>query len=105
MVRLKGFGPERCGRVSIQFQSHCGAIKSRGPGIAPGPTQIRFNPTVVRLKVDYSAIIPAGDQPFQSHCGAIKRREAAEAALLDLSFNPTVVRLKALIFPPTLLRI
>ena len=37
---------------------------------------MRFNPTVVRLKVDAVQDADQRDDAFQSHCGAIKRRTA-----------------------------
>ena len=73
VVRLKGVGAGTMPPPPLEFQSHCGAIKSP-----------YLHPTAFRRFL-----------MFQSHCGAIKRQTGiGNAPRLTYSFNPTVVRLK-----------
>ena len=54
------------------FQSHAGSIEAVGRGGDPGPGHVRFNPTLVRLRL---SIIPQHSNLllwFQSHAGSIE---------------------------------
>ncbi len=76
------------------FQSHAGSIEAEELSKPEGKNR-RFNPTLVRLRLDIWAQIGVINIMFQSHAGSIEAGIVRwRDRLADIGFNPTLVRLR-----------
>ena len=96
LVRLRPCLPDAGCRPADRFQSHAGSIEALVAEGGGHQQDLRFNPTLVRLRLGGG--LPAaggGGVRFQSHAGSI---EALKTISLSpkgrYRFNPTLVRLR-----------
>jgi len=78
----------------VTFQSHAGSIEAlAGVLYAPGD-QVRFNPTLVRLRLDIEVLESGIESGFNPTL--VRLRPSAGASSLGgvWGFNPTLVRLR-----------
>jgi len=79
----------------LLFQSHAGSIEAVGNGSGVAFLEVRFNPTLVRLRRRSSKSPRSSALMFQSHAGSIEARMMCPIVFRILCrFNPTLVRLR-----------
>ena len=94
LVRLRHICLAKTLQPGRLFQSHAGSIEAHDSGSVRSAHYQRFNPTLVRLRLLDLQGHPNGPSWFQSHAGSIEAFGFIGSGLDQISFNPTLVRLR-----------